>query len=135
MSSTAERRFPSPFEVPTPEGAEGWESMYPPYLLFSEENRQWEEQAFWFLDSLHRPEPEIPFDTIVHEAYILAAAELVSRTLVVPVANGYANRILNGRQYLSVHPVLDPKVTEERVPIYLRRAGYYFEHWAEIFEK
>ena len=135
MSEDVRSRFPSPFEVPTPEGAEGWESMYPPYLLFSEENRQWEEQVFWILDSLHRPEPEIPFDTIVHEAYVLAAAELVARTLAVPVANGYANRILNGRQYLGVIPVLDETVIQERVPIYTRRAGYYFDNWAEIFEK
>src|SRR5438309_271856 len=109
--------------------------MYPPYLLFSEENRQWEEQAFWFLDSLHRPEPEVPFDTIVHEAYILAAGELVTRTLAVPPANGYANRILNGRQYLSPIPVLDEAVIQERVPIYMRRAAHYFDNWAEIFDK
>ncbi|MDR0360958.1 MAG: PEP-utilizing protein mobile subunit, partial [bacterium] len=91
-TSGAKRSFPSPFEVKTPEGAEGWESMYPPYLLFSEDNREEEQQRFWFLDSLHRPEVEMPFDTIVHEAYIMAASELVSRALVVPVGNGYLNR-------------------------------------------
>jgi len=56
------RRFPSPFAVPPPEGAEDWAEMYPPYLLFSEDNREVEERTFWFLDSLHRPEVEYPFD-------------------------------------------------------------------------
>jgi pyruvate, water dikinase len=135
VGTTVERRFPSPFEITAPKGAEGWESMYPPYLLFSEENRDWEEGAFWFLDSLHRPEVEIPFDTIVHEAYIMAASELATRTLAVPVANGYVPRVLNGRLYLTVVPVLDDAVIQERVPAYTARAGYYFEHWNDIFDK
>lgn len=135
MSAVAQRKFPSPFEVPAPEGAEGWESMYPPYLLFSEENREYEEQRFWFLDSLHRPEVEMPFDTIVHEAYILAAAELISRSLVVPVGNGYVNRILNGRQYLHASDQTDPNIIGQRVPEYTKRATYYFENWDEIFDK
>jgi phosphohistidine swiveling domain-containing protein len=135
VSTVVERRFPSPFEVPTPEGAEGWESMYPPYLLFSEDNREWEESRFWFLDSLHRPEVEMPFDTIVHEAYIMAAAELISRSLVVPVGNGYVNRILNGRQYLHAIPETDERIIGERVPEYTKRATYYFEHWDDIFDK
>ena len=63
MSTTTDRRFPSPFSVATPEGAEGWEGMYPPYLLFSEENRDWEDSTFWFYDSLHRPEVEVPFNS------------------------------------------------------------------------
>jgi pyruvate,water dikinase len=134
-TSGAKRSFPSPFEVKTPEGAEGWESMYPPYLLFSEENREEEQQRFWFLDSLHRPEVEMPFDTIVHEAYIMAASELVSRALLVPVGNGYLNRILNGRQYLHPIPETDESVVGERVPNYTTRATYYFEHWDEIFDK
>ena len=33
------RSFRNPFHVDTPPGAEGWESMYPDYLLFGEELR------------------------------------------------------------------------------------------------
>jgi len=36
-SSAKERKFPSPFEVPTPEGCEGWERLYPYFYLFSED--------------------------------------------------------------------------------------------------
>jgi pyruvate,water dikinase len=134
MATITERRFPSPFETPAPPGAEGWESMYAPYILFSEENREWEEGLFWFYDSLHRPEVEVPFDTIVHEAWFMAASANISRIFAVPAANGYASRILNGRLYTTPLPVSDA-IVQERVPVYLRRAGYYFEHWPELYDK
>ena len=134
MSVTTEKRFPSPFAVPTPEGAEGWESMYAPYILFSEENRGWEDGTFWFYDSLHRPEVEVPFDTIVHEAWFMAASANVSRIFAVPAANGYASRILNGRLYIAPLPVT-PDVIEERVPVFMERAGQYYGRWPEIYEQ
>ncbi|HXM56481.1 MAG TPA: PEP-utilizing enzyme [Candidatus Dormibacteraeota bacterium] len=134
MSTMTEKRFPSPFSVPTPEGAEGWESMYAPYILFSDENRQWEESLFWFYDSLHRPEVEVPFDTIVHEAWFMAASANLSREFAVPAANGYASRILNGRLYTTPLPVTED-VIQERAPVFMRRAGHYFEHWAELYEQ
>lgn len=134
MSVTTEKRFPSPFAVATPEGAEGWESMYAPYILFSEENRDWEESLFWFYDSLHRPEVEVPFDTIVHEAWFMAASANISRMFAVPAANGYASRILNGRLYTTPLPVTED-VIQERAPVFMRRAGHYFEHWAELYEQ
>ena len=135
MTTTTTKRFPSPFGTPTPPGAEGWESMYPPYLLFSEENREWEDSQFWFYDSLHRPEVEVPFDTIVHEAWFMAASANIARTFAVPAGNGYAERILNGRIYCTPLPVLSEAVVQERLPVYLRRAGYYYEHWNELYEK
>ncbi len=48
MSAAAEtgvQGFLSPFEVPEPEGCEGWESMFPYYALFSEERRESEERG------------------------------------------------------------------------------------------
>jgi pyruvate,water dikinase len=130
---TKSRRFLSPFEVTTPEGAEGWQSMYPPYLVFSEENREWEERSFWFLDSLHRPEIEYPFDTIVHEAWSISLGAFVSRVFQIPATSGIVHRVLNGRLYLSVAEITDPKQIEERVPTFMRRAGFYYERWGELF--
>src|SRR5258708_9786365 len=134
MATVTRKRFPSPFSVATPEGAEGWESMYAPYIQFSEENREWEESLFWFYDSLHRPEVEVPFDTIVHEAWFMAASATLSRIFAVPGANGYASRILNGRLYISAVPAAADTV-EERLPDYLERAGYYFRNWPDLYEK
>jgi pyruvate, water dikinase len=133
MATIAQKRFPSPFAVPTPEGAEGWESMYAPYILFSEENRAWEEGLFWFYDSLHRPEVEMPFDTITHESWFPAASANVSRVFAVPAGNGYASRILNGRLYIT--PLgTDDEIVQERLPVFLERAGHYYGHWAELYE-
>ena len=36
-SARAVGSFPSPFEIETPPGCEGWQEMYPHYALFSEE--------------------------------------------------------------------------------------------------
>ncbi|HXF71731.1 MAG TPA: PEP-utilizing enzyme [Actinomycetota bacterium] len=139
MATTEERvakpRFPSPFEVETPPGAEGWQRMYPYYLLFSEENREWEESVLWFQDGMHHPEVEFPFDTITHECWRLALGQYNSRIFAVPPAYGIEQRILNGYVYITPVPVTDPEWTKERVDIFMRRAGYYYEHWNELFEK
>ncbi len=131
----AVRRFPSPFEVPPPAGAEDWASMYPPYLLFSEENRELEESTFWFLDSLHRPEVEYPFDTIVHEAWVIAANAFARRVFMLPTSDGFMERVLNGRLYAAVITVADPDESERRAPTFMRRASFYFENWAQLFTR
>ena len=46
--------FQSPYDAPTPAGAEGWEEMYPYYLLFDPARREEEENRFWFYNRLHR---------------------------------------------------------------------------------
>ena len=38
------RSFRNPFDIETPPGAEGWESMYPSYLLFGDELRERDER-------------------------------------------------------------------------------------------
>ena len=64
--------FQSPFDVPTPEGAEGWEEMYPYYLLFDPERREAEEKRFWFYNGMHFPEPMPAFDMITAESCYLS---------------------------------------------------------------
>lgn len=128
-------RFPSPFEVKTPEGAEGWERMYPAYLLFSEDDREWEESVLWFRDSLHMPEVELPFDTIAHEAWTIGLGQNNSRIFAIPPAYGIEQRILNGRLYCTTIPVTDEQHVGERVEIFMRRAGHYYQNWEDIFER
>ena len=52
MSNTSSR-FPFFNEAVTPAGAEGWESMYPYFLVPSEETRDEENSRFWFADTMH----------------------------------------------------------------------------------
>ncbi len=132
MNTAVERRFPGPFEVPTPPGAEGWQSMYSPYLLFSEENAAWEASQFWYWDGMHRPDVEYPFDTIVHEAYMMSVSAVISRIFAAPGDQSAASRVLNGRLYLADVAFVDPAEAGRREPIFLRRAGYYFEHWERL---
>jgi len=136
MSSEQGRdpRFPSPFEVATPEGAEGWERMYPYYFLFSEENRGWEDSLLWFQDGIHHPEALYPFDTITHECWRTALGQYNSRIFAVPPAYGIEQRILNGYLYITPIPVTDEGWTKERVEVFLRRAGHYYGTWGEKFE-
>lgn len=139
MSTNAEesnpQRFPSPFDVATPPGAEGWERLYPYYLLFSEDNRTWEDSVFWFQESMHHPEVQLPFETITHECIRVAIGQYNSRIFALPPAYGLEQRILNGYVYFTSVPVTDPDWLQERVAIFMRRAGHYYEHWDELFEQ
>src|SRR5207302_4023316 len=51
MATLATSAFPSPFEIETPPGCEGWEEMYPYYALFDERRRESDENRFWFWNS------------------------------------------------------------------------------------
>jgi len=128
-------RFPTPFEVETPEGAEGWERMYPYYLLFSEDNRGWEENVLWFRDNLHHPEVDLPFDTIPHEAWAIGLGQNNARIFAVPPAYGIEHRILNGYLYVTTIPVTDEQRVNERLEIFMQRAGHYYQNWGEYFER
>lgn len=128
-------RFPSPFEMETPEGAEGWERMYPYYLLFSEDDREWEESVLWFRDSLHMPEVELPFDTIAHEAWTIGLGQNNSRIFAVPPAYGIEQRIVNGKLYSTTVPITDEAKIGERVGVFMERAGHYYANWDAIFDR
>src|SRR6476619_3580079 len=60
--------FPSPYEVETPPGCDGWEEMYPYYALFDEKRRESDEQRFWFWNSMHFPLPMPAFDVCCIDA-------------------------------------------------------------------
>jgi phosphohistidine swiveling domain-containing protein len=135
LNTVAKYRFPAPLEVPAPAGADGWQEMYSPYLLFSEENATWEASQFWYWDGMHRPDVEYPFDTIVHEAYMMSVAAVVSRLFSIPGAKSAASRVLNGRLYLADVPFADPGEEERRIDEFMRRGGHYFEHWPELNER
>ena len=86
-SSTAQGRrgrgmsFQNPFEVETPAGAEGWEGMYPYYVLLLRGAAGSEEGRFWFFDGMHNPSPIYPFDTIMTENWWVACNQLTTRVL------------------------------------------------------
>ncbi|MBI4769751.1 MAG: hypothetical protein HY784_04880 [Chloroflexi bacterium] len=135
MSNDGSGRFPSPFDVAAPPGAEAWRDLYPYYLVFSEDRRQEEEAAFWFQDGVHWREALYPFDSIFYEFALKCLSQYNSRFYIIPPAQGIDYRVLNGYAYLSPVAITDPNVIGPRVPHFLERAGYYFQNWNDLYAR
>ncbi|MFH1139359.1 MAG: PEP-utilizing enzyme [Pseudomonadota bacterium] len=132
------RKFPNPHQVEKIPGTEGWERMYPyhyPFVTDDPERENYENQMFWFYDGLHYPEPMYPFDIIWDEAWFLALSQYNTRIFGVPPVYGVDHRIINGYIYISPVPVTDPEEIGKRVPIFMERAGYYYENWDRLHDK
>lgn len=126
-------RFPSPFEVATPPGAEGWQDLYTYSTLFSDERRDYEDGGFWFHDGVHWPEAMTPWDTTFLEFAIASLGQYNTRHYVVPPAYGVDFRLLNGYVFLS--PVSAPvEEIESRAPKFIERAGFYFQNWDRLYD-
>jgi len=137
---TSNGKFPSPHEVESIPGTEGWERMYPYQYQFVDadddpERHQYEKDAFWFYDGLHYPEPIYPFDFIWDEAWFLALSQNNTRVFSVPPVFGVDHRNINGYPYISPVPVKDPAVIEQRIGAFMERAGFYYENWNDLEAK
>ncbi len=126
-------QFPSPYSLKAPEGAEGWEQLYPYYVRFLESERAREESRFWFCDSQHWPMPFKPFDAVTVEFASRCLGQYNTRHYLVPPANGVDYRILNGYVYFSPIAV-EPARIPERVPHFMQRAGHYFQNWDALLD-
>ena len=135
MATTPVGSFPSPYEVETPPGCEGWEEMYPYYALFDERRREQDEQRFWFWNSMHFPLPMPAFDLACADVPYMGIGTWQNRVFAVPPAMGIDYRVVNGYIYISGNPVLDPAKIAERAEFFQKRAGYYFENWDELYAK
>jgi pyruvate, water dikinase len=133
MATVEQRRFPYLTEVPTPAGAEGWEGMYPYYLVSQEETSEHENRLFWFQDSMHHPHPYYPFDTITFEAWGLSCGAYSTRVFALPPSRGLDLRLVNGYLYIGAIPVTDPDEIGARAKQFERRAGHYYENWSQYF--
>jgi pyruvate, water dikinase len=137
MATTAAKAgaFPSPYEIETPSGCEGWEEMYPYYALFDERRRETDENRFWFWNSMHFPMPMPAFDVICIDSPYQAVGAWQNRVFAVPPAMGIDYRCVNGYIYISGNPVTDPAKIAERAEFFQQRAGYYFQNWSELYGK
>ncbi|MDQ1622863.1 MAG: pyruvate, water dikinase, partial [Actinomycetota bacterium] len=82
------KSFPKPSELPVPAGAEGWEKIYPYYLVFQDKLKEQEDAKFWFCDSQHWPTVYKPFETIGGEFAVKCLGQYNARHLMIPNANG-----------------------------------------------
>lgn len=127
-------KFPSPYELPAPAGAEDWKGMYPYYMTFRDELRAEEEGKFWFCDSQHWPRPFKPFDSLTVEFAVKCLGQYNTRHYLVPPANGLEARFHNGYCYLSPVPAPAEEIPA-RVEQFMQRAGHYFGHWNSLVDQ
>ncbi|TRW46028.1 PEP-utilizing enzyme [Georgenia yuyongxinii] len=127
----ARKSFPSPFDLPTPPGAEGWEGIYPYYLVFQDALKAEEDEKFWFCDSQHWPTVFKPFETIGGEFAVKCLGQYNARHLMIPNANGIEFRVHLGYLYMSPIPVPEDQIPA-RVPLFEERVGYYFQNWERL---
>lgn len=126
----SKKSFPKPSELAVPPGAEGWEALYPYYLVFQDKLKDEEDAKFWFCDSQHWPTVFKPFETIGGEFAVKCLGQYNARHLMIPNANGIEFRIHLGYLYMSPIPVPEDQIAD-RVPLFEERVGHYFQNWTE----
>jgi pyruvate,water dikinase len=127
--------FRSPYDIETPEGAEGWEEMYPYYLLFDPARRAEEEKRFWFYNGMHFPEPMPAFDMITAESCYLSIGLYQGRVFSIPTVLGIEHRVVNGYVYITSNEVTDPETIQRRLETFLPRIGFYYENWDALVDR
>lgn len=126
-------RFPGPFDVPRPAGADGWAAIYDPTLPFGPERRAHDEARFWFRDAVHWPRALRPFEAAIMQEAMASLAQFNHRHYRVPTAAGLEVRLLHGYCYLSPTAVDDEAEVAARAVEFAERAGHYYEHWDELY--
>src|SRR5690606_10259810 len=87
-------RFPSPFELDPPPGGEDWRELYSYADVFSEDRREYEDNTFWFQDSIHWGWALTPFDASLMTLCMASLSQYNSRIFKVPPSQGVDARIL-----------------------------------------
>ncbi|MEX3509220.1 hypothetical protein CKW39_15030 [Kocuria sp. WRN011] len=129
------QRFPFLSEAEVPVGGEGWESMYPYYLVPSEDTKEHEEKLLWFADTMHWSRGAHPFDSIGAEAVYYGVGTFSTRIFALPVSLGMDVRVVNGYVYIAPQGITDPVRVQERAEVFQKRAGYYYANWDELYGK
>ena len=128
-------RFPDPHELQVPPELEGWEEMYPSHYLFSQDRAEWEKGQFWYTDKIHAPEPMPPLDLIFQEAWQISLSQYTTRVFCIPPAQGVAQRLVGGYQYICAVAPPPDEVIGEKAALFEKRVFYVFDHYDELWEK
>lgn len=131
----AQYGFPRPLEVSVPAELAGWEEMYPPHYLFSDERQEWEEKQFWYLDKIHAPEPMPPWDLIFQEAWQIALSQNNTRVFCIPPAQGVGHRIIGCYMYICAVTPPPEEVIAQKAALFQKRVPNAFAHYDELWEK
>ncbi len=130
-----EGAFPKPREIEYPDKLSGWEEMYPPYYIFSNERDEWEANQFWYHDKIHAPEPMYPWDLIFHEAWQISLSQYNTRVFCIPPAQGVAQRMVGCYMYICAVPPPPEEVIQKKAELFQKRVFYVFENYDELYDK
>lgn len=128
------KSFPSPFDLETPAGAEGWQELYPYNMVFQPNRQDVDDAKFWFCDSQHWPTVFKPFETIGGEFAVKCLGQYNTRHLLIPNSNGIEFRMHLGYLYMSPIPAPEEEF-DTRAPLFEERAAYYYQNWESLLEK
>ncbi|MBW1721588.1 MAG: PEP-utilizing enzyme, mobile region [Deltaproteobacteria bacterium] len=128
------RQFPFAEEVVLPPELEGWEEMYPPQRLFSEDRAEWEKKHFWYQDKIHAPEPMYPLDDIFQEAWQIALSQFTTRVFCIPPAQGIAQRMFGCYMYICAIEPPPGEVIQQKAELFEKRVPYTFQNYLKQFE-
>ncbi|WP_018992926.1 PEP-utilizing enzyme [Aromatoleum toluclasticum] len=131
----ARDRFEFFHEAKAPAGAEGWQRMYPYFLVSQPEGRAAEDSRFWFADSMHWSRAVHPFDSIGAEAVYYGCGVNSTRGIALPSALGLDVRVVNGYVYICPLPVTDSAEVEKRLALFQERAGFYYKNWDDLYAR
>jgi pyruvate,water dikinase len=130
-----ERRFPYVREVEIPPELEGWEEMYPPHRLFSEERREWEDKEFWYQDKIHAPEPMPPLDEIFHQAWQISLSQHTTRVFCIPPSQGICQRMLGCYMYICAIEPPPEAVQGEKAQRFGQRVFPVFANYEKLWDE
>lgn len=128
------KSFPSPFDLDTPAGAEGWQELYPYNMVFQPNRQDVDDAKFWFCDSQHWPTVFKPFETIGGEFAVKCLGQYNTRHLLIPNSNGIEFKMHLGYLYMSPIPAPEDEF-DTRAPLFEERAAYYYQNWDSLLEK
>lgn len=136
MTLSSDESILTPFDIPTPSGAEGWELMYPYYYVCSEERRDYEKHASYFWTEMVWPEIMLPFDTIVIETAGRGMSVYQGKVLSLPGVRGMNWRFIRGYGInVNLPPITDPKVNEQRRANFEKKLNYVVSNWENLYAK
>ena len=130
---TQSRRFAYFQEAAAPPGGEAWQTMYPYYLVPSPETAKEEQQRLWFADTMHWSRGCHPLGSVIAEAAYFGAGQNSTRIFALPASLGLDIRVQHGYVYISPVPVTDPAEIARRSEHFQARAGYYYQHWDQLY--
>jgi len=130
-------RFPYFLEVmrELPPELEGWEEMYPSWLIPSEEMAEYENSRLWYQDKIHGPYPLPPLDAILHEAWGMQYGASGNRIYCIPPSQGLHHRILGTYFYVCGLPAPPEEAIKLKEMYFEERSSYIWENFVDIWDQ